>query len=134
MPSFGKTSKERLETCHPKLQLLFNEVVKRYDCTILCGHRNQADQDKAFAEGKSKLKWPKGEHNALPSKAVDVAPYITGKDIDWNNTKQFYHFAGYVLATAEQLGLNIRCGCDWDKDKDVDDQTFNDLVHFEIDE
>ena len=45
---------------------------------IVCGHRNKEDQNKAFAEGKSKLKWPKGKHNKLPSQAVDAAPYISG--------------------------------------------------------
>lgn len=110
------------------LQQLFTEVVKTYDCTVLEGHRNEADQNAAFESGKSKLKFPDGKHNGVPSLAVDVAPY----PIDWNNTKRFYHFAGYVQGIAKMKGIKIRWGGDWDKDYDLDDQTFNDLVHFEL--
>ena len=63
MPSFNQTSKDRLATCDARLQQVFNEVIKYFDCTVLCGHRNQADQDAAFASGKSQKKWPNGNHN-----------------------------------------------------------------------
>lgn len=58
MPYYSERSKKRLETCHEDLQKLFNEVIKHFDCTILCGHRGQEEQDKAFAEGMSfKFPW-----------------------------------------------------------------------------
>ena len=72
--------------------------------------------------------FPKGRHNALPSKAVDVAPY----PIDWEDREGFILFAGYVLGVASQLGLNIRWGGDWDGDFDLSDNEFDDLVHFEM--
>ena len=59
---------------------------------------------------------------------IDVAPC----PIQWNNSKRFYHFAGYVKGVADSLGIKICWGGDWDKDNDFDDQTFNDLVHFEL--
>ncbi len=128
MPQFGKRSKERLETCHPRLQELFNEVVKNYDCSILQGTRSKEEQDKFFREGKSKVQYPNSKHNSTPSMAVDVAPY----PIDWNNTNRFYHFAGYVNGVADTMGINLRWGGDWDSDKDFSDNHFNDLPHFEI--
>lgn len=128
MPKFSKVSQDRLKTCDQRLQDLFNEVIKNYDCSIICGHRGQADQDKAYNEGKSKIKWPNGKHNSNPSRAVDVAPY----PIDWNDTKRFYHFAGYVKATADQMGIKIRWGGDWDSDNDFKDNSFNDTPHFEL--
>lgn len=124
--TFSALSKGRLETCHPALQHLFNEVIKHYNCTILEGHRTHKRQQELYSQGKSKLKYSK--HNETPSLAVDVAPY----PIDWNNTIQFYHFVGFVLGTAKQLNIPIRTGADWDKDNDFNDQTFNDLVHFEL--
>ena len=130
MPRFSRASTHQLRTCDQRLQDLFQEVVKRYDCTIIKGHRGQREQDQAFAEGKSKLKWPNGNHNQYPSKALDAAPY----PIDWNNMKRFYHFAGYVQRVAEEMGIPLRWGGDWDGDLDFSDQTFNDLVHFEIKE
>lgn len=134
MPTFSLKSIANLSTCHPDLQTLANEVIKHFDCTCTCGHRNQQDQDKAFFEGKSKLKFPHGNHNSIPSTAMDLYPY----PIDMKNTNRFYWFGGYVLGIAEMLYLTgkmkhkIRYGGDWDGDKDINDQTFNDLVHFEI--
>ena len=128
MPSFSKISRERLATCDKRLQDLFNEVIKHYDCSIICGHRGQEDQDRAFNEGKSKIRWPNGKHNSNPSKAVDVAPY----PIDWNDTKRFYHFAGFVKGLATSMGIKIRWGGDWDGDNDFKDNSFNDTPHFEI--
>lgn len=128
MPQFGKRSRDNLSTCHPDLQLLFNEVIKHIDCTILEGHRDEATQNRLFNEGKSKLKFPNGKHNSKPSNAVDVAPW----PIDWNDSGRFYMFVGFVRAIAEQLKIPIRCGADWSGNWKTTDQTFHDLVHFEL--
>ena len=128
MPSFSERSKDRLSTCEPKLQELFNAVVGQFDCTILEGHRGQERQDRLYDERRSQLRYPNGRHNKLPSQAVDVAPY----PVDWQNTRRFYLFAGYVLGIAEGMGISIRWGGDWDMDTEITDQTFNDLAHFEV--
>lgn len=128
MPNFSSASLKELNSCHPDLQRLFLEVVKTYDCTVLCGYRNELDQNTAYKTGKSKLKYPDSYHNEIPSRAADVVPY----PIDWNNIKAFYHFAGFVRATAIQMGIELRWGGDWDSDFDLDDQKFNDLPHFEL--
>ena len=129
MARFGKVSMRRLDTCDPKLQHLFLVVVEKYDCMIVCGHRNKEDQNKAFTEGKSKLKWPKGKHNTLPSKAVDAAPWINGA-ICWDD-KEVRKFAKYVLETAKTLGIKIRWGGDFNMNG-LNDDKFKDLVHFEL--
>ena len=128
MPRFSKKSLSKLETCDKRIQDLFLRVVKKFDCTIIEGHRSKNRQNKLFDEGKSKLKYPKGKHNAIPSKAVDVAPY----PIDWNDRERFTYFAGYVLGIAYEMGLKIRWGGDWDMDTQVKDNNFDDLPHFEI--
>lgn len=128
MPQFSEISKKRLAECHPDLQKLMNEVIKKYDIVILCGFRGKDEQNKAFAEGKSKLQFPKSKHNTTPSLAVDVAPY----PLDWNDMKRWWHLAGYIKAKAEELGIAIRQGCDWDGDNDFKDQKFVDLPHVEL--
>ena len=45
MPSYSSRSLQKLSTCHPKIQKVFNEVIKHYDCTILEGHRDKETQD-----------------------------------------------------------------------------------------
>ena len=133
MPTFSNTSRIKLRTCHAYLQALFDTVIQFYDCTVVEGRRGKVRQNKLFNAGLSKVVWPNSKHNVISltglSLAVDVAPYIRG--ISWNS-KQCYHFGGYVLAVAQQMKIPVRWGGDWDRDYDVLDQEFNDLVHFEL--
>ena len=55
MYKYSKTSRKRLDSCHPELQRLFNSLIEDYDVSIICGHRSKAEQDKAVADGASKL-------------------------------------------------------------------------------
>ena len=86
MPRFGKSSKKRLLTCDKRLQDVFNEVIKYVDCSVLEGHRGEERQNKLKEEGKSKVSYPKGRHNASPSRAVDVVPY----PVDWKARERFH--------------------------------------------
>ena len=128
MPRFGKRSKKRLATCDDRLQDLFKKVIKYFDCTVIQGHRGEAEQNQAYDAGRGKLRYPDGKHNADPSKAVDVAPY----PIDWSDRDRFHYFGGFVLGIASQMGLKIRWGGDLDRDTQVKDNKFDDLPHFEI--
>ena len=128
MPRFGKTSKRRLATCEDKLQNLFKEVVKHFDCSVLVGYRGRNEQDTAFESGHSKVKWPNGKHNKKPSVAVDVAPY----PIDWDDRERFIYFGGFVKGCAFRMGIPLRWGGDWDSDTQLSDNKFDDLVHFEL--
>jgi len=136
MAVFSEQSLARLRTCHPELQVLFHEVIKNWDCTILEGYRDKESQDKAFADGKTKLKWPMGKHNVSPSHAIDVSP----SPVNFSKERNFYFFGGYVLGIAQKLkeaGIMkhaIRYGADWNGNHDVTDQSFVDAVHFEIKE
>ena len=128
MPRFGKRSKERLATCEKDLQMLFNEVIKYVDCSILEGHRSKDRQNSLYEEGKTKVKYPRGRHNASPSRAVDVVPY----PVDWEDRERMTLFAGFVLGVANQMGVDIRWGGDWDSDFEVQDNMFDDFPHFEL--
>lgn len=132
MPAFSQRSATNLAECDHHLQVLFNAVAKYRDCTILCGHRGEAEQNQAYSEGKSKLQFPQSKHNREPSIAVDVAPYINGR-VSWDANDCRY-FAGFVMgiAAAMNMGGRIRWGGDWDSDADTTDNRFNDLVHFEL--
>lgn len=128
MPSFGRHSTERLETCHPHLIGICREIIKHRDCSVFCGHRNETAQTAVFENGQSKTPWPRSKHNTSPSRAIDIGPY----PVDWDDRRGFDHFAGYVLGIADIMGIPLRWGGDWDGDNDLHDQSFNDLVHFEL--
>jgi peptidoglycan L-alanyl-D-glutamate endopeptidase CwlK len=128
VPKFGKRSRNNLKTCDNRLQDLFNEVVKHFDCSVLVGFRDRNGQDTAFNSGHSKLKWPESKHNTKPAIAVDVAPY----PIDWSDRERFLYFGGMVKGFAYSLDLPLRWGGDWDNDTQLSDNKFDDLVHFEL--
>jgi peptidoglycan L-alanyl-D-glutamate endopeptidase CwlK len=128
MPRFGKTSREKLSTSHEDLQKVFNEVIKHVDCSVIEGHRGQERQDKLLLEGKTKVQYPLGRHNASPSNAVDVVPY----PVDWNDRERFHLFAGFVLGIAQSMSIKLRWGGDWNMNFEVDDNKFDDFPHFEL--
>lgn len=131
MPSFGKTSKKELGTCHPLLQEVLNEAIKVVDFKVLQGTRSEEEQERLFREGRSKVRWPNSKHNTYPSLAVDVAPY----PIDWDGphaTKKFARLAGIIEGIAYTKGIQLRWGGDWDGDGQMRDQKFHDLPHLEL--
>jgi len=128
VPRFGRTSRKRLKTCDEDLIFLFEEVVKYFDCSVLEGHRGKRLQNKYFKEGKSKLKFPDGNHNKKPTTAIDVVPY----PVDWDDRERMTYFAGFVKGVAAILGVPIRWGGDWNSNNDLKDNNFDDLPHFEL--
>lgn len=133
MPVYSERSKAALALCDPRLQRVFAEVIKHFDCVVLCGHRVKVDQDAAVKAGNSKTVWPNSKHNKMPSLAVDAAPFERpSAPVNWEDRERMTYFAGFVVATAASLGIAIRWGGDWDRDTQVRDNGFDDLVHFEL--
>tara|TARA_R100000278_G_scaffold88739_1_gene67704 strand:+ start:930 stop:1328 length:399 start_codon:yes stop_codon:yes gene_type:complete len=132
MPKFGKRSKSRLKGVDSRLVNVLNEVVKYFDITVIEGLRSQERQNELVAQGKSKTKF--GKH--VQGKAVDIAPY----PIDWNARDDFHYLGGFVLGVASKMGIDIRWGGDWSDSslsqnrRTTKDNSFDDLVHFEIKE
>lgn len=115
-------SLKRLKECDPRLVKLIMRVDELYPCHVICGHRGEADQNKAFAEKKSKLKFPNSKHNSTPSKAVDVVPG-TGKVIPWADLKPWEILCHTIEQAADEQGLKIRLGRDF---------SFKDWPHCEL--
>lgn len=133
MPTFSEKSKKELDTLDPRLKTVLEDAIQYIDFVIVEGHREQEAQDKAFATGRSKLPWPKGNHNKKPSTAVDVAPY----PIDWSDKtdsiRRFCYLAGFIVSSGRRLGIKLRWGADWNKNDDLRDEgNFRDWPHFEI--
>jgi peptidoglycan L-alanyl-D-glutamate endopeptidase CwlK len=118
---YGKTSRARLETCHPVLQVLMHRAMDTcpagLDWMIVCGHRTKEEQEAAVKGGFSDVHWPNGKHNSLPSKAVDVAPWVRGT-VSWFS-HDFPPIAKHIKATwetlteAERGGFTLSWGGDW---------------------
>lgn len=119
MYSFSEKSSGLLLSCDDRLQTLFNEVIKQFNCVVICGHRGEKEQNEAYNNKKSQLKYPDSKHNKHPSLAVDVAPF----PIDWSNIDKFKKFGNYVKFIANKLNIDIAWGGDW---------KFKDYPHFEL--
>jgi len=132
MRKWSKASQAVYDTLDPKLQRLVtrlrDEVI---DITLICGHRGEAEQNEAVRTGHSKVKWPEGKHNKLPSVAVDLRPYpfSIAEPKQW---AQLGYLAAWAIVFAREDGFEVRWGGDWDRDNDLTDQTFDDLFHLEI--
>ena len=157
--NYGRRSLARLATAHELLQHLMKRVGVHFPNTILEGERTEEQQAKNVAKGVSKTM--NSKHVRKPAEAVNAAPdplewpqagklkarieRVTGQLTDdqkaevltlvgeyTKDVARWYYFGGFVLGTAEELGIDIRWGGDWDGDRDLDDQSFDDLDHFEI--
>lgn len=161
MNALSSESEKILATCTPGLQRWAHELIKYVDFSVVCGHRDKAAQDAAVAAGNSKLKWPSGNHNSLPSRAIDIIPYVeelgpvarrmVGTDQQVASLAAAYkvskarataifcaHYAvlyGAGLVCAEKVGIKIRWGGNWDRDQNLYDNVgkLEDLPHFEED-
>ena len=158
MPEFGAGSRVQLTTLHPALRQVLEFVIQYWDCTILEGKRTLAQQQANVAKGVSKtlksLHLP--EYSEDPERgvdAVDVAPFplrwpeqsaqwqqlqalLTPAELALAGTfakelARWYYFHGYCLGVADHMGIPLRHGGDWDGDRDISDQTFDDLPHLE---
>lgn len=117
---------------------LVREAEKIVPLTVIEGHRGEAAQNTAFDTGKSKLQWPNGKHNKLPSLAVDLAPtyFEKGTKIDWKDVIAFGRIMGVMQCLAFQRNIKLRFGLDWDGDfrsvgRDPD-ESFLDAPHVEV--
>lgn len=121
----NSASLAKLKECHPDLIKLINRVDEIYPVHVICGHRNEADQNKAFEEKKSKLKFPDSKHNSKPSKAVDVVPDPdrNPKTISWVDLTQYEIMCLAIEAAADELEIKIRLGRDF---------SFKDFPHVEL--
>lgn len=135
MPKFSQESFSKLTTCHQDLQALCYEIIKYVDCTVLQGYRNEEDQEKAFAQGSSKLHFPHSFHNLQPAMAVDLTP----DPIDYSAGKHLIWFGGFVQGIAIKLKEegkmthSIRWGGAWNGLGNLNNgHELCDLVHFEL--
>lgn len=136
---WSESSKAKLKTVDIKLKAVADRALSYglIDATVIEGRRGQAKQTRLFRIGKTKFPWPKSKHNAegpYMAEAVDIAPYIKGKGLPWKKEHCIF-WAGLMMAAAKEEGVKIRWGGNWDRDSEpVTDQSFDDLVHFELDE
>jgi len=130
MYHLSESSMRRLAPCHNELRRLACEAIQTspVDFAVICGLRTEEDQNKAFEEGHSSLRWPHSRHNRSTRPdgtfdyrrcdAMDIVPY----PVEWpdkkadsadeyaRKLKRFVDVAAHILSTAKRLGIPIRWG------------------------
>ncbi len=141
--AYGTQSLENINECHPDLRMIAFEFETRaarigWDVTCTDGHRPETKQNELYPKF-TLVKWPNSKHNKRPSLAIHLAKYPIEypqpEDSETVRTKKtaiFYMSAMLVMQIAEDLGISIRGGWDWDRDGEINDQTFDDLMHTEL--
>lgn len=124
MPKFGNLSRSRLAQVHPKLRAVAEDAIKEIDFAIDCGYRGEAEQNLAFKNGFSKLRFPRSKHNKMPSRAFDFRPWPFRGWMAPGIEKDFERVAKVIKASAAKLGVKVVWGGDW--------KAFKDRPHFEL--
>ena len=121
MNKWSRRSKRKLDSCHPDLCIIANDVLKIVDCTIVYGARSEIEQNELYHLGRSKLKYPKSKHNVTDkrplSMALDIIPFVRGKG-SWDKEDllllngviyavwfRLYHTS--VITHKLRMGLNL---------------------------
>lgn len=128
--ALGKQSLHRLRGVHP---LLVGVVVRAIritsaDFTVYEGVRSLARQMELFDSGRSRTM----NSRHLTGHAVDLPAYRHGVPV-WDSVLA-QPIANAMLQASKECGVTLRWGGDWDMDGSQDDESFRDLVHFELPE
>ena len=160
MNTWGKKSVAERATSDSRLNEIGDVVLQIKDHSVDKGHRGQQEQHQAFINGHSKLDWPDGNHNALPSKAQDVRTYPSPPAIEFDKDpdkmseqelraeikklrrlakdqplrEEQLYLLGLYRGVAAMMGVPLRTGADWDRDGEILDNGFDDFFHVEIDD
>ncbi len=152
---WGRKSRERLQTAHPLLRNVAERaiIVSPMDMTILWTFRGEEDQNAAFESGASTKRFPESMHNHLAtmddiddgwaraigeplSLAMDIAPWINGRQAPWTWENEYRWLNGFVCAIGMEVlrpyGFYIRTGLDWDMDGDQREHKLEDAPHLEL--
>ncbi len=134
MNKWGSNSILQRSTSDPRLNAIGDVVLQIKDHSVIKGHRGEDEQNEAFnaVPQRSKLPWPKGNHNAYPSKAQDVRTYPFPETEQEQREEQLY-LLGLYKGVAEMMDIRLRTGADWSRDGNIFDESFNDFFHAEID-
>jgi hypothetical protein len=153
----SQDDKRKLKQLHPGPRRVMEAIEQTFPHDVLQTARTMEEQQENVRKRVSKTLESKHlyEYSAEPERgvdAIDVAPAPLRYPQKPKGVRRavfalfasyikelcrWYYFGGYVLGTADQMWMRgeidsrLRWGGDWDSDREVKDQVFDDLGHFE---
>ncbi len=143
-----QTLKTRLHLVEPDLKRVLLKSHTIYPFIVAEALRELERQKKLVAEGFSETL--NSKHLIQPDGFVHAVDLIPKHFYGWGDIKKnkiyspkeisdiskergsFYYLAGVIQSVARDMGVEIRWGGDWNGNLNFKDQTFDDLIHFEI--
>lgn len=128
MFQLGKRSRDNLKGVHPDLVRVVERAIQitKQDFVVTEGVRTVERQAELFRQKKSRTM----NSRHLTGHAVDLTAWVGGQP-NWDH--RFYdEIKEAMYSAARDCDVPLRWGGDWDGDGDRTDQTFHDLVHFEL--
>ena len=137
--SLSQRSLNNLKGVHPNLVAVVKRAIEitEQDFIVIEGVRTQARQDELWAQGRTKpgpiVTWTKDASSHGIGKdgfghAVDICPY----PVDWSDISKFDAIYVAMMAAAQELGVRLRYGGDWDMDGILREKGESDSPHFEL--
>lgn len=131
MPVLNQRSIMKLSSIHPKLQRILLASIKIIPFIIVEGYREKERQETLFSQGLTKTM--NSKHLFYPSQAVDLAPDPYPNVDKPRDVQQIYFLIGVIIGVSSMLGIRIRIGADWNDNKDIRDDKWQDAWHIELD-
>ena len=138
---FSALSRSRLKGVHPDLIRVVDRalMLSSVDFMVIEGVRTPERQRALYAQGRTKpgriVTWTLRSRHLVQADgfghAVDLAPY----PLDWEGPARFPKFdaiARAMFAAADDLGVAIRWGADWDRDGRPRERGESDSPHWEL--
>lgn len=151
MASFSKASRANMEGLHPFLITLLHYAIGEMDFSVRSGVRTEAEQAALYAQGRTtpgrvvtnadgtdKRSAHQIDERTGYGHAVDLYPYPWNGEESKKQLWRFVALAHYlkglwqVICSEADLRAELVWGGDWDSDFDFEDQSFDDLPHFEL--
>lgn len=117
-PAVCLACEAKLALADDSLSSWFRGTVKPLhpDCHVSWAFRGKADQNEAYAMGKSKLPWPKSKHNTTPALAIDLFKLESNGMASW--------IWKYFKKISEEAPAYIKWGGNF--------TNFSDFSHYEL--
>ena len=131
----SERSLERAKDVNPKLINLILLAIRRtpidFGVAWMGGKRTAEEQNQLFKEGYSQCDGYEKLSKHQSGDAIDLNIFVGSKLVE--NKEMLCVVAGVMFSCANELGIKIIWGRDWNSNGDLRDNKFNDQYHFELD-
>lgn len=129
----------KLHKVDPRLIAVVKRAIQitEVDFKVVCGIRTAEEQRQLYAQGRTKpgkiVTWTlSSRHIPDPKTGLGRAVDLLPAPYDWKELGPFDKVAKAMMQAADELGVKLRWGANWDGDRIVREKGETDNPHFEL--